>query len=303
LFEAVKNYAMKDMNKLRWEYLINKNILVLIGKNFLVAFGTIWLLIECSSALSAKIKDFIAGFDPWILLIASLASLIFSVIKSFPRVSFTKKFKSTQTSISFKVGNLLNENENIVIGSSDYFDFNQNTTTGVSLKSQMISKLFNNDVDFINNLIQKSLVGLEAIAEKNEKKFDGNKLRYPAGTVAVLPQASRKIFVVILTKLAFIGKDKHTESDPQMLNQALIGLWDKIKVEGSKKKFSIPVLGAGLANVNLSYLLIIQNIILSYAIYSRSSPISKEMTLVINPNDYNPGDFEEAIQFLNSLQI
>lgn len=291
------------MIKLRWKYLFTKNSLFLIGKIFLAVFGSIWLLIECPSALSSKFKIWIDTLDPWLLIIISLFSLLIAVYRAFPRLKYTKKFKSTQTSISLKVGDLLDEKGNIVIGSSNYFDFDYNKSKGVSLKSQIINRLFNNDVNYINNLVNSSLIGQEGFALIDESKKYGNKLHYPIGTVAILPQSDRKIFAVILTKLIFEGKDKHTQSDPQILNEALICLWKKIKLEGRKKKFSLPVLGAGLANVDLSYLLIIQSIILSYAIYSRTSTISKEMTLVISPNDYNPEDFEEAIQFLNSLQI
>lgn len=291
------------MKKLRWKYLFSKNNLLKLGSNFLISFGSIWLLIECPSALSYKFNSFITNFDPWILVFALFISFCFAIYKAFPRIIYTRKFKSTQTCITLKVGDIFEENENIVIGSSNYFDFDYNKSTGVSLKSQLIRKLFNDDVELINHLVKKNLSNLDNIAVFDEHKNYGNKSHYPIGTVAVIPQADRKVFAVILTKLIFNGKDKHTQSDPEILNQALIGLWKKIEIEGRKKKFSIPVLGAGLANVQLSYLLIIQTIILSYAIYSRSSVISKEMTLVISANDYNPEDFEEAIMFLNSLQI
>ncbi|GAA3924688.1 macro domain-containing protein [Hymenobacter algoricola] len=241
------------MRKLKWNYLFTTNYL-LIGKYFHLAFGTIWLLIECPSALSSKLEDLIDKGELFILAAALVVSFAFAIFKAFSRTSYTKKFKSAQTSISLKVGDLLAEKEDIVIGSSDFFDFNYNRTIGVSLKSQMISRLFDNDINYINNIVQQSLVGLENIAELDQLKPSGNKLRYPIGTVAVLPQANRRIFVVILTKLKFIGNDKHTQSDHLILNQALIGLWEKIKVEGRKKKFSVPVLGAGLANVNLSLL-------------------------------------------------
>lgn len=290
------------MEKLRWKYLFKSNRRIMV-ECFLAAFGSIWLIIECCSALSSKFKYLIDLLDPWLLVGTSIASSAFSIYKALPQMSYIKTFKSVKTSISLKVGDLLDEKENIVIGSSDYFDFNYNTTLGVSLKSQMISKLFGNDVNYINNLVQQSLVEIEEIAELNEEKPYGNKLRYPIGTVAILPQGNRRIFTVVLTNLNYIGNDKHTQSDPVLLNKALISLWEKIKVEGRKKKFSLPVLGAGLANVNLSYLLIIQSIILSYAIYSRSSNISSEMSIIISPKDYNPNDFEEAVQFLNSLQI
>lgn len=291
------------MNRLRWNYLFTKNSLLAISKNFLIAFGSIWLLIECPSALNGKVKDFVDAFGPWFLLAALCFSLLIAIYKAFPRFDYTRKFKSTQTSITLKVGDLLNEKGNIVIGSSDYFDFDYNNLTGVSLKSQLMSNIFKNDIAYVNSLVQKSLVGLEKLAVIDEQKPYGNKLRYPIGTVVVLPQADRKIFTLALTKLTLKGNEKHTQSDPLTLNEALVGLWKKIEVEGRKKKFSAPILGAGLANVNLSYLLTIQSIIISYAIYSRNSNISKEMTLIISPDDYNPEDFEEAIQFLNSIQI
>ncbi len=292
-----------NLIRLRLKYLISTKNLRNIGGNFLLSFGCTWLLIECPSALSSKFKNTIDNLDPWLLIIALFSSVFYALYKAYPRITYTRKFKSTQTSISIKVGDLLGEKGNLVIGSSNYFDFDYNKSTGVSLKSQVINKLFKNDVNSINNLIKKSLKGLEHLAEFDEIKKYGNKLKYPIGTVAILPQDERKIFVVILTELILKGKDKDTKSDPEILNKALIGLWQKIKLEGRKKEFSLPVLGAGLSHVQLSYLLIIQTILLSYAIYSRNTAISNKMNLVISPDDYNPEDFEEAKQFLNSLQI
>ncbi|GAB4093020.1 macro domain-containing protein [Flaviaesturariibacter terrae] len=290
------------MTKNRWKYLFQNNWKLLLQAFFLV-FGTIWLSIECPSALSVDVKEFVDSLDPWALIISVFASLIAAICIAFPKTSFTKQFKSAQTSISLRVGDLLEEDEDIVIGSSDFFDFSFNQTTGVSVKSQLISRLFNNDVDFINNQIDKSLEGKDHIALWEENKPFGRKFRYPVGTVAVLQHPQKRVFVVVLTKLSYQGKEKQTQSDPILLNQALNGLWEKIGIEGRKKKFSIPVLGAGLGNVNLSHLLIVQSIILSYAIFARRSRISREMSIVISPKDYNPSDFEEAIQFMKSLQI
>lgn len=299
---AIRNKTSNAMTNFRWKYLFTNNYL-LIGKYFLISFGTIWLMIECPSALSSKFNRLIAQGDPWVLVGALIVSFLFSVFQALPKSSYKKKFRSAKTSISIKVGSLLDEKENIVIGSSDFFDFNYNQSVSVSLKSQMINKLFNNDVNYLNNLIQQSLRALQHLGQLDSTKVFGNTLRYPIGTVAVLPQGNRKIFLLIITKLKFIGSDKHTQSDPLLLNQALIGLWEKIKVEGRKEKFSVPVLGAGLSNVNLSFLLTIQSIILSYASYCRSSTISEEMTIIVSPKDYNPRDFDEAVQFLDSIQI
>lgn len=69
------------------------------------------------------------------------------------------------------------------------------------------------------------------------------------------------------------------------------------------KEVSVPVLGSGLSGINLSNLMIIESIILSYAIHSKTSRISDKLSIIIPNDKYDPKDFHEICRFLDAIQI
>ena len=64
----------------------------------------------------------------------------------------------------------------------------------------------------------------------------------------------------------------------------------------------MPVIGSDLARVdNLDYESIVKMLTLSFVARSRKSIITRELTLIIHPRDYDRIDMNEIAAFLNSL--
>ena len=271
--------------------------------NFLIMFGGIWLCLEFPSFLSDNFLQFIKPFTNWILWISLFTSLIYAFIMSFPKMAYEKEFKASNTSIKIKVGDLINETCDIVVGTSDYFDTAYDTQSNISLKSQVINRLFNSDKENVDRLIENSLQNQAIEGTINQEKQIGKNKQYQIGTIAILPQNNRKIYLTIITNLVFENQDKHTETSPEKYHIALNSLWNKIKVEGRKKEISIPVIGSGLSGLNLSNLILMQSAILSFVVFSKQTRITQKLNVVIKGDNYNPNDFEEIIKFLNKIQI
>jgi len=274
-----------------------------IGKFFLIAFGTIWLLIEFPSSVNSDLEIYVESLGNYVLVFSIILSLIYGVIRVFPKMSVKKEFKASNTSIEIKVSDIFNEKTHIAIGSSDYFDTNYDINSNLSLKSQVINKCFNSDVKYVDELIQISLTKQNLTGIEDENRIEGKKVKYPPGTTVILPHDSRKIFVVIISKLIYEGSRKHTSSNPQLLNNALNKLWETVKTEGRMKPLTIPVFGSGLASINLSFLLLTQLIVLSFVTYSKNTRITDKLTINIHESQYNPSDFEELKKFLDSMEI
>ncbi len=274
-----------------------------LGKFFLIAFGTIWLLIEFPSSVNSDVKTYVESLGQNVLIFSTILSLIYGFFRVFPKTSVKKEFKASNTLVEIKLGDIFNEKTNIAIGSSDYFDTNYDINSNLSLKSQVINKCFNSDSKYVDNLIQTSLSNQNLTGIANESRFEGKKVKYPPGTTVILPHDNRKIFVVIISKLIYEGTRKHTSSNPQLLNNALNKLWETVKTEGRMKPLTIPVFGSGLARVNLSFLLLIQLIVLSFVTYSKNTRITEKLTISIHESQYNPSDFEELKKFLESMEI
>lgn len=290
------------MFRKRLIYLFTKNKSVL-GKYFLICFGTIWLLIECSSSLSKGFKTWVEPHGPGILISAIIVSILFGSFRAFPQLKISRKFKGSNTSIVLKVSDLLNEPGNIVVGSSDYFDTDYDVNSNVSLKSKVINTLFSSDKASVDKLIDQSLNIQNLGGEFIETKPSGKKTKFPIGTIAILPHQQRKVFILVLSCLTFDSNGKHTFSTPEKLNSALSCLWNKMKVEGKMKEFSVPVLGSGLSQINLSFLILIQILILSFVVYSKQTRITERLNIVVHESNYDPEDFNEVSQFLRSIQI
>lgn len=282
-------------------YIFSENKEELFGA-FLAGFGTIWLFIEFASALFNPSKVFFENYNWWVLSLSIAASITFSFWYTWPTTKITRKFKSSNTEICIKTGDLFSQPHNIVVTSSDYFDTTIPQGTKVSLKAQMIDKFFSNNIQTLDNLIQKSLQdqGINGIYNSSKK---GKKLKFPIGSTAIIPIQQNRIFITILAELSFINNTKHISSDPEKLNISLTQLWKCVRAEGRMKEVSLPVLGTGLSGINLSSLMIIESIILSYAIHSKSKRICDKLTIMIPENKYDPKDFHEVCKFLASIQI
>lgn len=290
------------MNK-KLRHLITGKTLKQIRKYFLLAFGTIWLLIEFPSGVNKDFEGYVESIGQCVLVGSIIIALIYGIYKARPKTSVKKEFKASNTAVEIKVGDIFDEKINIAIGSSDYFDTNYDINSNLSLKSQVINKCFNSDIQYVDELIQTSISKQNITGIENSERNEGKKIKYAPGTTIILPHDNRKIFVAVISELKYEGNRKHTNSNPQLLNNALNKLWEIIKTEGRMKPLTIPVFGSGLARVNLSFLLLIQLIILSFVAYSKSTRITEKLTINIHESQYNPSDFEELRKFLDSIEI
>lgn len=289
------------MLKTRLSYLFKHNWLRKF-ENFLVGIGAIWLSIEFPSFLIPSFEKYIKDNNISTLIIALSISVLYAFIKDWPKVEITKTFKASNTSICIKVGDIFTENDNIIMGSSDYFD----TTfrrTDVSLKSKMINLYFQNSIPVLDNLMNTSLSNQRVFGQLDTTRTVGKNVKYPIGTTVVIPVQQKRIFLTIITNLLTNSQGTTTKSSPEKLNLAINSLWKQLKNEGRMEEISIPVLGSGLAGVTLSRLMIIQSIIMSFAIFSKETRITTKLKIIIAEKDYDPDDFEHACKYLESIQF
>lgn len=286
----------------KFKYFLSPSTIKSFFSHALLAFGTIWLLIEFPSSVNTSIKYFFDKLGNSVLICSSFVSFIYGVYHIWPRRKLFKKFNASNTSIELVVGDIFEQEGNFAIGSSNFYDTNFDIAN-LSLKSQLINRCFNSDTDHIDRLIEQSLDEQEISGVIDNQKTNGKNLKYPIGTVVKLSQNNRFIFTLIISELMFEGTRKHTLSNPELLNNALNKFWAFLKTEGRMKPISVPVFGSGLARINLSYKLLVQSIILSFVTFSKTTRITEKLTIVVSEECYNPKDFEEIDRFLDSIEI
>ena len=289
------------MLKEKFIYLFKSNWLSKF-EYFLTALGTVWLSIEFPSFLIKDFANFINENSFTSFWMAISLSIAYSLIRDWPITKKTKLFKASNTAICIKVGDIFDEEKNIVIGSSDYFDTNFRRTD-ISLKSKMMDKYFNGNLSSLDNLISTSLSSQNISGQIDLARSPGKNVKYPIGTTAVIPVAQKRFFLSIITNLINNSQGSTTEASPSKLNIALNAIWKQIKNEGRMEEIAIPVLGSGLSGITLSRLMIIQSIIMSYSIFAKDTRISKKLNIIISKKDYDPEDFHHACKYLDSMQF
>jgi hypothetical protein len=290
------------MNRL--EYTLKKHKRKLLF-SFFAAIGVLWTIIECSSYLSKKFRDFTEN-NLLILFLVIVTSIIYSIVATLPKRKICQNIKNLNTSISIEVGDLLDKRGNLVIGSSNYFDTKTSRTD--SLKTQLINRFFNNAVDHLDSLIMQSLENQGAIGTtvNTQTKPQGKTIKYNVGTTADIPLPSdpnTKIFISIICEVIYKGQAKSKVADYRMLFKSLEEIWKHIRNTNNNKEIYIPVLGAGVTGLSLSKLTLIQLIVFSFLLNSKESKIGKSLNIVIPDSNYDPELFYEVETYLKSFQI
>jgi hypothetical protein len=79
-------------------------------------------------------------------------------------------------------------------------------------------------------------------------------------------------------------------------------IWNMVRIKGERNAMAMPVIGSNLARIeNVNYNLLIKSIILSYVVNSRLTPISKELSIIINELNAEKINFLEIQNFLENL--
>lgn len=284
------------MIKKRLIYLFTKGIKN-VGIHSLIAFGTFWLLIECPSFFFQKFDLYIKQYQSIVFVIVVVFSIFYGIKTSLPKIKIERCFKASNTKICLKVGDLLKEDCNIACTISDDFRISVSTN---AINNQVLKIYFSGNENLFNKEVLESLNFQHIKGMLDSDKFGGQYFRYKIGTTGIIDRDDKKIFIVVSSPRL----DKNgAEAQIETLQIALKHLWDKVRTVGGLKEISIPVFGTGLARLNFSHLILIQTIILSYVIYSRKFRISTKLNIIVHEKNYEPIEFVEAQNFLDSLLL
>lgn len=228
-------------------------------------------------------------------------AFIFAMLLAFPSLSCSRRSKATDVEIEIKIGNLFDQVCDIAIASSDCFDTDApNVIPSKSLKAQLIKRAFKNDHHLLDSLLDSFLNEHKVGGKLDNAKTFGKKLRFPIGTVAVVPEGNRKIFIFVLTKIL---KDKTTPTSGEDLWISLNRLWAAVRQHGAQSPIAIPLFGAGLAAALTSRVSLVQLILISFAIATRQRKVTKKLIITIYDADYDPEEMMEFGKLLNTIEF
>ncbi len=269
-----------------------------LASNFLQAFGLLAMLLGVAAAFWPTEVGRFGGNGFCLMIIVSVAYALFA---SWPRFSHSRTFKVPDMKVSVKIGDLLKEHGNVVIGMNDVFDteIGRGIIARSSLQGQFLERIYQNDRGKLDSDLQLSLSSQPLATTKDAAKTVGKDERFPLGTVAVLDHEGSKYFCVAYSNM---GTNLMATSDIGTIWSSLEKLWQAIRSHGEQARVVMPVIGADLSRVvGVSHDMLIELIISSFVINSRIQPITKEFTLVIHPSNLSKINFAEIRKFVDGL--
>lgn len=270
----------------------SKAALLRLGRRFLEVFGLSWLLLEPLALW--RPEDLRWGVRGYLGLAA--VSLVAAVIWAWPRNSLTRKLPVSDTKIVIGVGNLLEQQGNIIIGSNDVFDTELGEVISPSSIQGQFQLKFFPQREVLDQAVSQALAGI--IPKPDGQKARGKNDRYPIGTVAMVEARGSRYFLVAYCRMR---NDLRVESDICKLSASLNECWESIRVRGQHEPIHMAIVGSSLARIGLSRALLLQFIVLSFLDAERKESLTRQLSIHIHEKDAECIDFVDLEEWLAGL--
>src|SRR5260370_11127341 len=143
-------------------------------------------------------KTFNFGYEG--LLLFSGVSLVWALYAVIPGREISRQLTVTDTKITMKVGDLFQQEANLVIGMHDGFDTEKGDIIKQgSIQAQFLTRVYNDDWSRLDREIEEALQS-DAGKQDNQKTRGKNK-RYPIGTVATVTMGAKRYFCVAYSRM------------------------------------------------------------------------------------------------------
>ncbi|MBU0801356.1 MAG: hypothetical protein KKA05_10215, partial [Alphaproteobacteria bacterium] len=206
-----------------------------------------------------------------------------------PRI-VTFQVPTTDSTITIKFGNLFEETEaNWLIAVNEFFDgrLGQVIAKG-SVHGQFITNVFHCDEAQFRQAITAALVGLpfKTIARAGLPSD-----AYAIGTTAVVPNGSKKAFLVAMSETNLITHK--AQATVPMLWDAMRGALRAVKDYGNGEAFAMPLIGNGLSSVNIEPQHLLRLITLALVDFGRKEGLPKQVLIVVPEGCFEKLDIRE----------
>ncbi|UXY29940.1 macro domain-containing protein [Streptomyces sp. HUAS TT20] len=270
-----------------------------IASASLASFG----LLSAAFQVALAVWPDMARHDVAILTSLAGSCLMAGIIHAWPKIDTSHHYRYPDFTIQIKCGDLLNEQENVIIGFTDTFDTDIHDGVVInpsSIQGQFERKYYSQDTSRLDLEIQEKLQDIpiasrETAIAKRRGKLD----RYPIGTTIVLTNNDTRFYAVAY---GFMRNDLRVSCSVDALWQSLTSAWDAVRTNGGLEPVAIPIIGSELARVgSLDRTSLLKMIALSFVASSRQEIVSRRLTIVIHPKDRQSVNLVDAEKFLKSL--
>jgi hypothetical protein len=242
--------------------------------------------------------DKISKSDAPIALGVVVVALGYATLRSWPR-PVEQQYSRPNTTVRIVVGDLFDQDANLVIGMSNTFDTAvPHVISKGSVQAQFLERVYSSDTAALDAALHESL---SSVATTGSIRKEGKTAIYPLGTIAVIRQTRRHYFCAAYTEMNERNEAYGTVAG---VWRCLENLWDEVRARSNGDPVAIPVIGGGQAR--MSHVLPAQDsirfIALSFMLASRDKRVCERLDVVVRKQDVRTLDMLELQAFLTSLQ-
>jgi len=128
-------------------------------------------------------------------------------------------------------------------------------------------------------------------------KVQGKRWRYPIGTTIALGPLDSRYFLIAYGRME---NGLKCTSDADSIWLSLSRLWEEVRLKGQGRQVAIPVIGSDLARTGLPRMALIKMIIISFIVASKKQFVTRQLTVVVYPEDLNSVNLYDLKEFLTS---
>nr|WP_227993508.1 macro domain-containing protein [Pseudactinotalea sp. HY160] len=232
----------------------------------------------------------------WLVAIAAILAVGWAFL-AFRQKEPEQWFPSESVTIRLVAGDLFEQNTSAMVGMTTTFDTEPGIIENKSVQGSLLRVVYDGSQTRLDIALTTALSGIGTVGVITKP---GKQDIYPLGTVAVLPgQGTVRYYCV-----AYTSMDEHNRAKGTIrgILDSLDSVWDAADRHGNGEPICVPLLGQGQSRIpELTAEAAVRLIAFSFLLRTRRGRFSKELRIVVHPNEIGKVDYAEFQAFLRSL--
>ncbi|MGP9816811.1 macro domain-containing protein [Glutamicibacter sp. 363] len=263
-----------------------------MGQRFLAALGVSAIPIGILAPLSPNWWE----GKWWLVFFVGMAAAAWASL-GLRRRPIQQTYPENVT-IRLVVGDLFDQKASVVIGMTATFDTSvPDVIARNSLQGNFLYKVYDGSQHQLDQDLDQALASVDSVGTINKV---GKQTVYPIGTVATLsPPGSIRYYCAAYTTMNM--QNKATGTIRGMLD-SLDECWNQADVHGNGAPICVPLIGQGQSRIpELTPEISVRLIAFSFLLRTKRSRFSRELRIVIHPDEQSKVNLPEFQAFLTSL--
>ncbi|MEX0946897.1 MAG: macro domain-containing protein [Acidimicrobiia bacterium] len=232
----------------------------------------------------------------WLLAVAGVLAVgwaLFFLRQKDPE----QRFPSENITIRLIEGDLFAQNASALVGMTTTFDTEPGIIANSSVQGNLLQMIYGGSQARLDAALASALTGTGTVGTITKR---GKQDVYPIGTVAVLPgQGTTHYYCVAYT---FMDEHNRAKGTIRSILDSLDSVWDAADRHGNGDPICVPLLGQGQSRIpELTAEVAVRLIAFSFLLRTRRGRFSKELRIVVHPNEIGKIGRTEFQAFLRSL--